>query len=90
MDAGVADAGDFTLIGILRGFFDVSAATFKEKNGLSEASEFDGEQDAGGSRSDDADVGVLRVGRGAVFEIADHGAEEVPRRCCSSVRRVRW
>ena len=59
VNAIVLQPGNFALVGILRGLFDVAATTFQQKDGLAEAGEFDREQDACRSGSDDADIGVL-------------------------------
>lgn len=72
MDSIVIEAGDFAGVGLLRGWFDVAASPFEQQDGLAVLQELNGEGDPGGTGAYDADVGVLRLGRSSVDEVANH------------------
>ena len=65
---------DFAVVECLRGVFTDCSAAFEEQDFFAFAGKLDGERDAGGSRSDDADVcEEVRAG-GVVKEIVESRA----------------
>lgn len=74
VDAIVREASDLAAIGLLRCFLDPGTAAFEDENMLALARQFNGENDARRSGSDDANVGRLCVGFGqALHQIMNQG-----------------
>jgi hypothetical protein len=73
VDAAMGETGDLAVVEGLGGLFTDGAAAFEEQDLFTLAGELDGEGDAGGSRSGDADICDEAGGRRFVEEIVNHG-----------------
>src|SRR5260370_42310955 len=77
----MGEAGDLAVVEGLRGVFADCSAAFEEQDFFALADELDGERDASGSRTDDADVCEEVCGRDVVEEVVNHFGLEEPLSC---------
>src|SRR5271170_5991302 len=73
VDTAMRETGDLAVVECLRRFFADGAAAFEEENCFALAGELDGEGDAGGSCTGDADICDEAGGRRLLMEVANHG-----------------